>query len=47
MTSQDNGEFFDVVVMGCGPGGSTMSAYLARAGLSVLALEKTSFPRYH
>ena len=36
-----------MVVIGCGPGGSTLAAYLSRAGLSVLALEKARFPRYH
>ncbi len=35
----------DVIVVGAGPGGSTTAAYLATAGLDVLLLEKTSFPR--
>jgi geranylgeranyl reductase family protein len=35
----------DVVVVGAGPAGSTTAAYLAMAGLDVLLLEKTTFPR--
>ncbi|MDR2973587.1 MAG: geranylgeranyl reductase family protein, partial [Propionibacteriaceae bacterium] len=35
----------DVIVVGAGPGGSATAAHLARAGLSVLLLEKTQFPR--
>ena len=35
----------DVIVVGAGPAGSTTAFYLAQAGLSVLLLEKTSFPR--
>jgi menaquinone-9 beta-reductase len=35
----------DVIVVGAGPGGSTTAAYLARAGLDVLVLEKAYFPR--
>lgn len=35
----------DVIVVGAGPAGSTMAAYLADAGLDVLLLEKTNFPR--
>ena len=35
----------DVIVVGAGPAGSTTAHYLARAGLDVLLLEKTSFPR--
>ncbi len=35
----------DVIVVGAGPSGSTTSYYLAQAGLKVLLLEKTQFPR--
>ncbi|MBA3524904.1 MAG: geranylgeranyl reductase family protein [Geodermatophilaceae bacterium] len=35
----------DVIVVGAGPGGSTAGHYLAQAGLDVLVLEKSSFPR--
>ena len=38
-------ESADVIVVGAGPGGSTTAAYLAMAGLDVLLLEKTQFPR--
>jgi geranylgeranyl reductase family protein len=35
----------DVIVVGAGPAGSATAYHLARAGLDVLLLEKTSFPR--
>ena len=35
----------DVIVVGAGPSGSTTAYYLAQAGLDVLALEKSRFPR--
>jgi menaquinone-9 beta-reductase len=35
----------DVIVVGAGPSGSTTAFYLAQAGLDVLLLEKTAFPR--
>jgi menaquinone-9 beta-reductase len=35
----------DVIVVGAGPAGSTTAYHLARAGLDVLLLEKTEFPR--
>ncbi|MBH1945700.1 tryptophan 7-halogenase, partial [Erythrobacter sp. YJ-T3-07] len=36
----------DVVVVGGGPGGSTVATLLARSGHRVVQLEKESFPRY-
>lgn len=35
----------DAIVVGAGPAGSSAAAYLAGAGLDVVLLEKTSFPR--
>ena len=35
----------DVVVVGAGPGGSSTAYHLARAGLDVVLLEKSPFPR--
>ncbi len=36
---------YDVIVVGAGPGGSTAAAFLARAGLDVLLLDRQRFPR--
>ncbi|MGH8828025.1 MAG: geranylgeranyl reductase family protein [Jiangellaceae bacterium] len=35
----------DVIIVGAGPAGSTTAYYLARAGIDVLMLEKSTFPR--
>ncbi|MBX2856871.1 MAG: tryptophan 7-halogenase [Rhodobacteraceae bacterium] len=40
-------EQYDVVILGTGPAGATAAAYLAKEGLSVLAVEKDDFPRFH
>ncbi|WP_037861254.1 geranylgeranyl reductase family protein [Streptomyces sp. NRRL S-340] len=40
-----SGNTADVIVVGAGPAGSTTAYHLARAGLDVLLLEKTEFPR--
>lgn len=40
-------ESYDVIVIGGGPGGSTVSTLLADAGHRTLLLERASFPRYH
>ena len=38
---------YDVMVIGGGPGGSTVANYLVRAGKKVLILERDTFPRFH
>lgn len=46
MTSRRKaGEDAEVIVVGAGPAGSTAATYLARAGIDVLLLEKSLFPR--
>ena len=42
-----SGTFYDAVIIGGGPGGSTAATFLARAGRRVLLLEKERFPRFH
>jgi flavin-dependent dehydrogenase len=38
---------FDVAIIGGGPGGAAMAAYLAQAGVSCVVLERELFPRPH
>lgn len=44
--SYQKAEDFDVIVVGGGPGGSTLASLVAMQGSRVLVLEKESFPRY-
>ncbi len=39
-------DFYDVIVVGGGPGGATAAYFLGEAGQRVLVLEKETFPRY-
>ena len=43
--SSDPADSADVIVVGAGPAGSSAAFYLAQAGLDVLLLEKSHFPR--
>jgi len=47
MINSDNSTECDVVVIGGGPGGSTISALLADMGWSVILFEKDQHPRFH
>jgi FADH2 O2-dependent halogenase len=38
---------FDVGIIGGGPAGSSMAAYLAKAGVSCAVFEREVFPRPH
>lgn len=40
-------EYCDVLVIGGGPGGSTVATFLARRGYHVIQLEKNHHPRFH
>ncbi len=42
---RDSADTADVIVVGAGPAGSAAAYHMATAGLDVLLLEKTSFPR--
>lgn len=42
-----DGEFYDVAIVGGGPGGSTVATLLAQHGLRVAVFEKEPFPRFH
>ena len=37
--------YFDVVVVGAGPAGSTAAKFLAEKGVKVLLIDKSKFPR--
>jgi flavin-dependent dehydrogenase len=43
----DNGQNVDVVVIGGGPAGSTVSALVAERGYNVVLYERERFPRFH
>jgi flavin-dependent dehydrogenase len=40
-------EQYDVIVIGCGPGGAAAASVLAGKGHRVIVLEREKFPRYH
>lgn len=46
MASSDNREQYDLIVVGGGPSGSTLSTLVAMRGGKVLLLDKEKFPRY-
>jgi FAD-dependent halogenase len=44
--NSENIEYVDVIIVGGGPGGSTLASLLAMQGHRVVVLEKESFPRH-
>ena len=42
-----NAPMHDVIIVGCGPAGSTAANLLRQAGQDVLVLEREHFPRFH
>jgi halogenation protein CepH len=42
----NNSNAYDLIVIGGGPGGSSLATFVAMQGHKVLLLEKTEFPRY-
>jgi 2-polyprenyl-6-methoxyphenol hydroxylase-like FAD-dependent oxidoreductase len=40
-------ESWDVIILGGGPGGSTLASCLAQRGLRTIVLERERFPRFH
>ncbi len=44
--SAPEGELFDLIVVGGGPGGSTLASFVAMRGHRVLLLERERFPRH-
>ena len=47
MSTPSNGKQTDVVVIGGGPAGSTVSALIAQQGYKVQLFERERFPRFH
>ena len=43
----DSGSDFDIGIIGGGPAGSSLAAYLAKAGVSCVVFERELFPRPH